>query len=69
MKKVAGVCTVNIVSDDVEITRAESPAGKPFIRLEIPGCNELVLLSVNLCEMIGGAAKGARLRWEDQQKG
>lgn len=66
MKKVAGIVDLNIVTDDVEITRAESPAGKPFIKLLIPGV-EPILLSTNICEMIGGAAAGARKRWEDQQ--
>jgi hypothetical protein len=67
MKKVIGNCVIKPIYDDVEITRAESPLGKPFLRLEFPG-GVSIPISTNLAEMIGGVGAGVRKRWEDLQK-
>lgn len=51
---VHGVC-------DLQIFQGKN--GKPVIRLEAGG--ECIFLTANVAEMVGGAATGARKRWED----
>lgn len=64
---VHGQLTLNIIDDPAEIQRLNSPAGKPFIRLTLPG-GTVINLTMTLAEMVGHAASGARQRYEDQLK-
>lgn len=57
-------------SADLKIKDGDPRTGKPYIEVRVPagGQNQLVMhLTCNLAEMIGGAATGARMRWEEQQ--
>lgn len=62
--------TDNIYMDcDLTIEECDVRTGKPYLRLKFPaGSNNQVViaLTLNVAEMIGGAATGARKRWEDQ---
>jgi hypothetical protein len=55
--KINGMVKVDIYQDN--------ETGKPILQLEIG--NIVVCVTANIAEMIGGAAIGARKRWEDHQ--
>jgi hypothetical protein len=61
---VRAMCDLIIVDDPAEIARGGSPAGKPFLRLRFHEGPERQIVDVditlNLAEMIGGAARGAQ---------
>jgi hypothetical protein len=61
---VRAMCDLIIVDDPAEIARGGSPAGKPFLRLRFhEGSDVDVDITLNLGEMIGGAARGAQARF------
>jgi hypothetical protein len=43
----------------------DSETTKPILKITVGA--DIIYISANVGEMIGGAAAGARLRWEDQQ--
>jgi len=61
MPIIHGVC-------QMDLTESDPGTGKPYLRLEFPD-GVVVCLTLNIGEMIGGAAKGAQRRWEDLQAG
>jgi hypothetical protein len=66
---VIGDCELDIIGPGFTADGGDPHTGKPYLRLSFPG--ELfgttrLCLTLNLAEMIGGAAAGARKRWEDQ---
>ena len=64
---VLGFVTVEIIEDPDEIARAASPLGKPFMRLTLQD-GQTLDVTLNLMEMLGGAAAGTRERWEAMQR-
>lgn len=48
----------------VEIFQPDPATGKPYLRLEFPD-GMVVRVTLNIMEMLGGAAAGARKRWEE----
>ena len=60
---VTGAAQVDIIDDPLEIARVRSPAGKPFLRVRLLDAKITVDLTLNLAEMIGGAARGAQIRY------
>lgn len=54
---------VDVVYGVVELSIYQSEVGKPVLLLKV-GDTE-VCITANIAEMIGGAAIGARKRWED----
>jgi hypothetical protein len=52
----------------IESDPPDPETGKPYMRITF-GDGDVVCISTNIGEMIGGAASGARLRWEDQRRG
>lgn len=67
MTKVISNLTVELIDDPNEIRACESPKDKPFVRLTFPD-GSVFNITTNIGEMLGGAAKGLRLRWEDAQR-
>ena len=55
---------IQLVDDPAAIAAAGSPHGKPFLRLIAPDGTALEV-TTNIAEMIGGAAKGLRERYEE----
>lgn len=47
----------------------EDESGEPVLRLSWPASGITIHLSVNQGELIGGVARGARLRYEDFKEG
>jgi hypothetical protein len=43
----------------------ENEQGKPILKLNWPATGITVYVTASQAEIIGGVAKGARLRWED----
>lgn len=64
MTTVIANCQIDVVDDEVKIREANSPLGKSFLQLTFPS-GEVLCITTNLAEMIGGAGKGLRLRRED----
>lgn len=60
---VIGVASITAIDSPEAIEKAGSPAGKPFLRVQFHG-GPTVDLTCNLAEMLGGAAKGTRERYE-----
>lgn len=62
---VHGICRLLIIDDAEEIASEQSPAGKPFLRLIFKEgqAERVVDVTLNLGEMIGGAARGAQQRF------
>jgi hypothetical protein len=52
---------------DVVIYARDDSDGKPVVEVTVGG--QTLMLTASVAEMIGGAAKGARLRWEDHNGG
>ena len=55
-----GNCNVKVMENDPD-------TGKPYLRLEFPG-GTTIEITTNLAEMIGGCGKGARERYEDNER-
>jgi len=54
-----GVCSIEIKDFDPK-------TGKPYLQVTWPD-DSVVCFTANLGDMIAGAARGALLRWQDQQ--
>jgi hypothetical protein len=55
--KVNGVCQIDIDFGDI--------SRKPVLTLSFPS-GEIVKVTANIAEMIGGAGRGATANWEDR---
>jgi hypothetical protein len=65
MKTVNGLAEVAMIESPEGIAKAESPLGKPFLRVKFE--NGLVVdMTTNLAEMLGGLGAGLRKRHEDK---
>jgi hypothetical protein len=58
---VNGMADVRVIDDTKSIQAAESPAGKAFLRIKFEDGKQ-VDMTLNLAQMIGGAARGASQR-------
>ncbi len=68
-EQVHGMLEMIVVDDREEIAKAEfygkgQPPTKPYLRLVLPG-GQSIAITTNIAEMIGGAGKGLRERWEE----
>ncbi len=64
--QVQGMCQVDVVDDPLDIQMYNADVGKPFLRCTFPN-GQVVLMSFNIAEMIGGVGAGARQRFEDMK--
>jgi len=60
--KIHGLVTLDVIE------KPPDPAsGKPYLRLKFSD-DTILCITANLAEMIGGAGRGLRERWEDAQR-
>lgn len=60
--------SLEVINDPAEIQKANSPKGKPFLKMTFPDGRQY-LMTTNVAEMIGAAGKGLRERFEEETHG
>jgi hypothetical protein len=64
METIHGIARLDVIGPGYTTDRGDPATGKPYLRVTLG--DQTVCLTLNLAEMIGGAARGASLRWDDQ---